>query len=227
MSHSEILILNEKRETLKREISVIKEALLNEDDPEQELVWEGNLRSKENTLNDVTDKIEDMQTKIQNDFVRNIINKRNVSLSQNSDIFAKARADTENTIYNCLIMKSEEIARGFSTDLFEIRPESGTQVYPKKVEFSWFHEFRSNGYDKIIPLSPGVEQPFRYCRKTKKRKKVLFYIDKLYNDPQFIKRCNEYYDQYNLSLKIKQDRQNRNKYWISLNILEDGRLIFP
>lgn len=227
MDYSKVAQLTSEAEVLANEIKGLKDALLYEDDPEKEKMWEDNIECKQLEHDKIVSEIDTIQDRIKNNFVNNIINKRDRNvLHQNSEVFANAKKDAENTVLGWICMDAKNIARHFSTDDFEIQPIPGTQTLPKMVEVKWYHDLR-NFNDRKIPLSPGVEQPVRFCQKTNRKKKVLFFIDRMYTDKDFLKKCNDYYRAFNMTVSILRDKDIRDKFWVTMSVQQDGRLIFP
>lgn len=217
-------LLNYQSE-LKNEISFLKEKHLNEDDPEQEELWNTQVKSKEIILKDVSENIRKLQHNIKQKFIHNIHKKRSKH-SFSSNIFRLAQKDAEDFVFNYIIILPPEIIAEYFSTSSHILTHTNGPVCPSKLSYKWYHDLK-NPDDNIIPLSDHIEIPQKR-NDNGSFTPITFFISYFYNNKNFIQRCKDfYYNKHHIHFFIQQDRKIKHKrYWITLNIDKDGILIF-
>lgn len=184
---------------LKKEVDQIVERLMNITDADEAGSWEELLQAKQLELEKVTKERESLQTRIKNDFINNI-RKKSVP-RRDREAFKLAKQDAYNTVFEGIAFPAEVIADMFSTDHVKVHACSNSRAFPAKLSYEWEHTL-TRFKEKVVPLSPHVEPPTRWCPKKNQQQPVFFMLDTIYQDRAFQRRVAEYYKQFNLSFSV-------------------------
>ena len=215
--------LLDEKEKIKKDLSTLKDKLIEEENEDMELIWKDQIDSKEIILGEIMDKIFKIQESKKNKFLNNISNKRNKN-SLNTNLFKIAKKDAENILFSAIAAPPTDICNLFSTNDNIIKYIQGANVRSNKICYKWYHDVTKRD-DNIIPPSPGIEIP-RKTMSDGRTRPIYFLAERFYRDEQFIKRCTDYYKQFNINFSIKTDKGNKKKFWIYLNLNPDCLIHF-
>lgn len=218
----EITRCQDLRDELQKELQTIKQQIIDTDDPELEQTYKDILESKEVEHRKLMVHLYQLKDEFKKKKLQNITkNRRKNALSANKEMMSIAHNDACKTAYNCIVIDPEEIAL-----LFNVEYNQGQCVRPSKFVYKWFHDV-STRENNIIPLSPGVAIPQKYCEKRKKVIPVCFYFSYFFNDQEFLQKCTEYYHSFGIDFSLKKDNSpKKNRYWIELKLKDSGMIFF-
>lgn len=134
-------------------------------------------------------------------------------------IFQDARNFAMNMLMECVCLPVEKIAEVFSSPDNIIDPYNETGASHTQFDnHFWVEILRKD--NSVIPLPYEMEKPKRRDKRSGKLVEMTFNISRFYKDPEFIKKCNEYYNNFNLQFSTQNDPKNRNKWKLELSVMD-------
>lgn len=218
-ANTQLSMLKKSIANIEKEIKVVSDAILKDDNDSPESSWRMMKLSLEETLGEKKKTV----TKIEQDNIDKFIQKAAHNRTRNNQQpFNVAKADAESRVFHIVALPADEIAYCFSTSNLQIVPAWGN-VRPYKLVYMWNHDLRKRE-NNIIPLSPGIEVPTKKDPVTGEVKDIHFMISFFYSDPKFIEKCTEYYKAFGITFSLTKDKKINNKFYIKLVV--EKELIF-
>lgn len=220
MSARDIEHIRKEELTLKKEIKDIDDNILyNLDEPDEINQWTLMKEAKQVSLDSLINKREKIQNQIKNNFINNKVRRKvfsnkkgnnNENRQKRNEIYEKAKEDVINTVYNILICSPEDIARVFSNQDFQIEPIPESNVNVTVEKYEWYDYLGGSFMSRVIPLSPGIEQPKYFCKKKQTMLDKHFVLNSIYADSNLQQRVKNYFKKFNINFEFRSEKEIKN-----------------